>query len=118
MDQKPHTPSEYATQACITACWDCHRICLHTAMNDCLDSAENQVKKKLFRLLITCSELCQVSANLQLGNSDFQHRLCELCADACTACAAECEKQGGMAECVKACMACAESCAQMGSIQD
>lgn len=118
MDQNPHTPSEYATQACVATCWDCHQICLQTAMNDCLESSENQVEKKLFRLLISCSEVCQVSANLQLVNSDFQHRFCELCANVCKACAAECEKHGGMAECVKACLDCAESCTQMGSIQD
>lgn len=118
MAQKPHTPSEHATQACIEACCHCHQICLHTAMNHCLETAENQVEAKLFRLLVSCSEICQLLANLQIGRSDFQHRFCELCANVCAACASECEKQGGMKECVETCRACAESCEQMGSIQD
>lgn len=118
MDQKPHTPSQYATQACIDACSHCHQICLHTAMNQCIESGANPVEAKLFRLLISCAEICQVSANFQLGNSDFKHRVCELCAEVCEACAANCEVLEGMESCVKACRACAESCRQMGSIQD
>jgi hypothetical protein len=87
-------------------------------MTNSLDSDENHVDTKLFRLLISCAEICQVSANFQLGGSDFKHRLCELCAEICEACAAKCEKVGGLEECVEACRACAKSCEQMGSIQD
>jgi hypothetical protein len=117
MDQKPHTPSQYATQACIDACFHCHQICLSTAMNRCIDSGAVPVEAKLFRLLISCAEICQVSANFQLGNSDFQHRICELCAEVCDACAANCEAIEDMEPCVKACLACAISCRQMGVIQ-
>jgi hypothetical protein len=118
MDQKPHTPSQYVTQACIDACSHCHQICLYTAMNQCIESGANTVEAKMLRLLLSCAEICQVSANFQLGNSGFQHRVCELCAEVCEACAANCEVLEGLESCAKACRACAESCRQMGRIQD
>ncbi|QSA97752.1 four-helix bundle copper-binding protein [Methylococcus sp. EFPC2] len=114
-----HQPAltEHAMQACIEACSHCHQICLHTAMNHCLKAGGKHVKAKHFRLLMNCAEICQLSANFQLGSSVFQHRLCAICAEVCEACATDCEEIGDMDECVQACRECAESCRQMAAVE-
>lgn len=115
MKQPAHTPSEHAMQACIVACSHCHQVCLDSAMNYCLKTGGNHVEAEHFRLMISCAEICQASANFQLSGSPFHHRVCEVCAEVCEACALSCEKLDGMEECVKACRECAESCRQMAS---
>jgi len=117
MHQQAHLPTEHATQACIEACSHCHQVCLQTAMNHCLETGGKHVKAKHFRVLMSCADICQTSANFQLASSIFQHRLCEVCAEICEACALDCAKLGDMEECVVACQECAESCRQMAGMQ-
>jgi hypothetical protein len=113
MQQPAHT--EHAMQSCIDACNDCHQICLQTAMHHCLETGGKHVSPEHFRLLLNCAEICQTSANFQLGNSAFQSHLCALCAVICEACAADCKIIGGMDDCVEACEECAESCRKMAN---
>jgi len=105
-------------ESCIEACNHCHQVCLQTAMNLCLETGGKHVEAEHFRLMMNCAEICQTSANFQLGSSSFSQRLCAICAEVCEACAADCRKIGGMDECVEACRQCADSCRQMaGSAQ-
>ncbi|MFA5017725.1 MAG: four-helix bundle copper-binding protein [Methylobacter sp.] len=113
MKQPTHT--EHAMQACIEACSHCHQVCLQTAMNHCLKTGGKHVEAEHFRLMISCAEICQTSANFQLSSSKFSHRLCEVCAEVCEACAADCKKIGDMDDCVEACEKCAKSCREMAS---
>lgn len=115
MNHPSHT--DQAMQACIEACSHCHQVCLQTAMNHCLKTGGKHVEAEHFRLMMSCAEICQTSANFQLSSSHFSHRLCEVCAEVCEACGADCEKIGGMDECVEACEQCAESCRKMASAQ-
>lgn len=117
MNQLAHTPSEHAAQACIDACTRCHQVCLQAAMNHCLEAGGPHVKAKHFRLMMNCAEICQTSANFQLGGSEYQHAVCTICAEICEACAVDCEEIGDMDACVEACRHCAESCRQMASTQ-
>lgn len=118
MNQPTHIEhSENAMQACIEACSHCHHICLQTAMNHCLEIGGKHVEAGHFRLIMSCAEICQTSANFQLSGSVFHHRLCLLCAEVCEACAADCEKVGDMDECAEACRECAVSCRQMAGVQ-
>lgn len=109
--------SENAMQSCIDACNDCHQVCLQTAMNHCLNTGGKHVEPEHFRLMMSCAEICQTSANFQLSNSPFSHRLCAVCAEVCEACAADCRKIGSMDECAEVCERCADSCRQMASVQ-
>jgi hypothetical protein len=111
MDHPTHR--KHPMQACIEACSHCHQICLQTAMKHCLETGGKHVAPDHFRLMMSCAEICQASANFQLIGSRFQHRLCEICAEVCEACAADCDALGGMDECVEACRECAVSCRQM-----
>jgi hypothetical protein len=116
MNHPVHT--EYNMQVCIQACSHCHQVCLQTAMNHCLNTGDKNIEPDHFRLLVSCAEICQTSANFQLINSHFHLRLCQLCAEVCEACAVACEMVGGMDTCAAACNACAESCRQMASMSD
>jgi len=100
-------------QPCMDACSHCHATCLHTAMVHCLDTGGKHVGADHFRLMMSCAELCQTSANFQLSGSSFHVALCGICADVCEACAKSCEAIGGMEDCVKACRDCAASCRKM-----
>jgi hypothetical protein len=111
------SPSVEAMQACIKACCHCHKTCLQTAMNHCLEVGGEHVQADHFRLMMNCAEICQTSANFQLSNSHFHHQVCAVCAEICAACALDCEKMGGMDDCVEACKACAESCQKMASVK-
>ncbi len=102
-----------AMQACIKACCHCHKTCLETAMNHCLEAGGTHVEANHFRLMMNCAEICQTSANFQLSNSHFHKQVCAVCAEICEACALDCEKIGGMEDCVAACKACAEGCQHM-----
>ncbi len=107
--------SQHTMESCIQACDQCHQVCLRTAMNYCLNTGGRHIEPEHFRLMISCAEICQTSANFQLSNTSFSHRLCAVCAEVCEACAADCRRIGGMDECVQACENCAESCRQMAT---
>jgi hypothetical protein len=100
-------------QQCIEQCMHCHRVCLQTAMNHCLEEGSRHVEPGHFRLMIACSDICRVAGDFMLMSSELHPKVCAVCADACDACAQSCEEIGGMEECVRACRQCAESCRQM-----
>ncbi|MEQ1620964.1 MAG: four-helix bundle copper-binding protein [Methylococcales bacterium] len=112
-----HTNTEHSMHDCIEACSYCHQVCLQTAMNHCLKVGGKHVEAEHFRLMMSCAEICQTSANFLLMSSNFHHRVCEVCSEVCAACALSCEKVGGMDECVDACTGCAESCRKMATAQ-
>jgi hypothetical protein len=109
--------AEFTLSACVAACSHSHQVYLQTAMNNCLADGGRHVEAEHFRLMMSCAEICQISANFQLIGSPFHPRVCEVCAEICEACAVNCEKIGGMVECVKACRTCAESCKQMANVK-
>ena len=102
-------------QDCIEKCLDCHAVCLREAMNHCLEAGGKHVEPRHFRLMITCAEICQTSANFMLSGSELHGATCGVCAQVCDACAESCEAVGDMEECVAACRACAESCREMAA---
>ena len=99
--------------SCLEACMQCHRICLQTALNHCLEAGGKHVEPDHYRLMVSCAEICQTSANFQLGSSPFSAQVCGVCAQVCLACAESCKKIGGMDECVAACEQCAQTCSKM-----
>lgn len=106
-------PNDPAMQACIDACLDCYRTCLSTAMNHCLEMGGEHVEKSHVSLMMACAEMCRTSAHVMLIGTDQHKHTCRACAEICRACAADCERIGGMDDCAAACRACAESCAAM-----
>lgn len=112
---KNTTVPGHEMQSCIDACLQCHRICLQTALNHCLEMGGRHIEPEHYRLMMSCAEICQTSGNFQLGSSRFSAQLCALCAEICDACATDCEQIGQMDDCVNACRKCAQSCYSMAS---
>jgi hypothetical protein len=102
-------------RSCIEECLRCHSVCLGMAMNHCLVQGGPHVEPGHFRLMMSCAEICQTSANFMLIGTAHHKRTCAVCADVCEECARSCEKLDGMEECVQACRRCAESCRKMAA---
>ena len=62
---------KHCMQSCIEACSHCHQVCLQIALGHCLNTGGKHVEAEHFRLMMSCAEICQASANLQLGGSVF-----------------------------------------------
>ena len=107
------TTSSKNMQSCIDACDQCHRMCLQSAMNHCLEAGGKHVEPGHFRLMMNCAEMCQTSLNFMLSNSHFSKQVCAVCAEICDACAESCDQLDGMEDCAKACRECAKSCRSM-----
>lgn len=104
------SPSDPNLQTCIDLTTRCHRVCLQTALNHCLEKGDKHVEPEHFRLMINCAEICQACTNFLLGGSTFTEEICTVCADICEACALSCEMIGDMEDCVRICRECSVSC--------
>lgn len=113
MHDKMSHPMDKSMQQCIDECHNCHSVCLHEAMNHCLETGGKHVEPSHFRLMLSCAEICETSANFMLMSSEQHREVCGVCAQVCEACAQSCEQVGEMQETVDACRRCAESCRQM-----
>ena len=104
------------SQDCIEACTQCAQVCLQAAMNHCLEQGGEHVAPAHLRLMMDCADICQLSARLQLGSSEFAEDFCALCAEVCLACADSCDTLSGMEDCAEACRQCAASCETMSGM--
>ena len=98
---------------CIDRCIECHKVCLHEAMQHCLEVGGDHVAPEHFRLMITCAQMCQISADFMLAGSMLHMQVCGVCAQVCEQCALSCRQLDDMEMCAQACERCAESCRKM-----
>lgn len=103
-------------QMCIQNCVVCHQICTQM-INHCLQKGGVHASPEHIRTLMDCAQICAVSADFMMRNSDLHHSTCRVCAEACIACAQSCERLGDqdemMKSCASICRQCAESCEKM-----
>lgn len=104
-------------KSCIDACNACATACEHCASEDL---KENDVKKMIdcINLDRECSSICRTAAHIMSMGGKFSKDICTLCANACDACADECEKHTGMKHCVACaaeCRNCAKECRKMAA---
>lgn len=106
-------------EQCIQDCLDCHSVCLETAVDYCLAMGGRHAEQNHIRLMLDCSEICQVSANFMLRGSNFSSRVCNLCSEVCDQCAESCDQfrdDKKMETCADVCRRCSESCRQMAGM--
>ena len=80
------------------------------------DQGGRHAETNHIRALLDCIDCCTTCVNFMLRDSPAHRRMCEMCADVCDACAANCERFADddiMKECAKECRRCAESCRKM-----
>lgn len=101
---------------CLKACQDCSRECNET-FHHCYEQLAQGKKEhaKALHLAADCAKFCNLSADLVASMSPLMVYACASCAEACKACAAECDKFDSpqMKECGKACRTCEASCRAM-----
>jgi hypothetical protein len=104
-------------QMCIQNCVQCAQVC-EQMIQHCLKQGGPHSAPSHIRLLQDCAEICAVSANFMLRESEFHGRTCAVCADVCLSCAEDCEKMKDdemMRMCAEVCRRCAESCQKMAT---
>lgn len=101
---------------CIEACVACLVAC-EMCSDACLDEKDAGMMKACIRLDRDCADACAAAVRAMSRGGPLADALCRSCAEACDACATECEKHAGMADhcklCAEACRACAKACRQM-----
>jgi hypothetical protein len=104
-------------QDCIQECISCHATCLQ-AITYCLQMGGEHADPAHIRLLMNCAEICQVSANFMLNNSELHGLTCEVCAAFCDRCAESCfrfEEDSQMQQCARTCRSCFLACEDMAA---
>ena len=102
---------------CIDACVTCVVACSHCA-TECLTQEHIGHLAKCIQLDLECAAICRSAAEVMSLGSGFSAHLCRVCADACNACAQECEKHAEMDHCLvcaEACRNCAKTCEEMAT---
>lgn len=107
-------------QQCIDECTHCHQTCL-SAIRHCLDQGGDHAASNHIGLLLDCAEICQTSANFMLRGSQRHQETCGACARICRACEHDCRQMGigddsMMQQCAEACSNCAASCERMANM--
>jgi hypothetical protein len=85
-------------------------------MVHCLDMGGKHAESSHISMMIDCAEMCNMSTDFMIRNSNMAADVCEKCAEVCDMCAEECrsfEDDSEMMECADTCEACAESCRTM-----
>lgn len=90
--------------SCIEACNECAEACDYCA-DACLDEEDVADLVDCIRLNRDCADLCRLVATLLARGSSFTPSIVRACADACDACARECDEHP-----LEHCRACAEAC--------
>jgi hypothetical protein len=104
-------------KTCIDACNACATACEHCAA---ADLKEEQVKMLIDCILmdLECSTICRATVKIMTINGKFADQMCAICAQACDACATECEKHIHMEHCktcAEQCRKCAGECRKMAA---
>ena len=92
-------------QECIENCMASHKSCEQLIIH-CLMKGGAHADANHIRTLMDCSQICRVSADFMLRDSQLYHQVAEVCALACQACADDCRQMSDD----NAMMACADIC--------
>ena len=100
---------------CSVACYSCFVACERCAA-ECLKERDVNMLANCIKLDLVCAAICKTTGEALSLGSEFSHKLCQLCADICVACAEECEQHDAMThckECAEECRKCSEACLDM-----
>ena len=104
--------------ACIRACLACAQLCTETVTH-CLLRGGAHAEANHIATLLSCAEICQVSANAMLRGSHTHLSTCRACSEICKACAASCDTitdDEVLKRCADECRKCCESTAAMSRV--
>lgn len=100
----------------ISQCLECFRCCSELVPH-CLSMGGDPAESHPISLLSACALICETSAKMMMLESEWHLQTCEICAEICRKCAADCEDIANgdrmMLQCAKICRSCAKSCERM-----
>lgn len=101
---------------CVDTCLDCAAMCNYCA-HSCLQEDNVNMMAECIRMNLECAAMCKAAAEMMIYDSSNAKELCQLCAQICDNCAAECGKHehGHCKECAETCRRCAEECRKMAA---
>src|SRR5262245_45293303 len=119
-DGPPETADGHGDRSldtCADACGKCLREC-EACSGHCAGLLAGGRKEHagVLRLCQDCADLCTAALRLVSRRGPLLEAICETCARACDLCAASCEKFPGdrsLAACAGACRTCAAACREM-----
>ncbi len=102
---------------CIEECFNCAQICISCA-DACSGEHDPKELRQCIRLDLDCADICVMAGTLasrRTGSNDAVLRdAVTLCAEACRACAQECDRHSALHEhcaiCAEACRTCEAAC--------
>jgi len=102
----------------IELCLRCAAICQHCA-SSCTKEEDVKMMADCIQLDMECETLCIATAKLLSLGSRHGAALAAICADACDACAKECEQHDNKhcRECAAICKECAAACRRLKESQ-
>lgn len=110
MDMSAHVQT---TSDCAKACEECATACIQMGDAD----ARGHDMTLCITLTRDCADIATLCGRLTARGSQFMQSFMNVCAEACEACATECEKHADhMAHCkacAEACRKCADECRSM-----
>lgn len=108
------TQLDYTT--CIEACLMCAATCNYCA-SSCTREKDVNMMAQCIQKDMECAAICYSAAELMSLGSSRAPTICQLCAEICDECAAECEKHAfrHCQECAEACRKCAAECREMAA---
>jgi hypothetical protein len=112
-----HDAHNTAFLECSKACSDCQRECDACAVHCTQElAAGNKDHMATQATCLDCANFCAAAAQISARGGTFADLICESCAEACSRCAAACEKlpdDERMKECARQCRHCEAACRKM-----
>jgi hypothetical protein len=103
---------------CADLCHACHRACVDAMMYS-LGRGGAFADPDHIRLLADCIQLTAATADFLLRESPIAGAVCGVCAEACDACATECETYNDerpLSLCARLCRRCAAACQGLSGV--
>lgn len=98
----------------------CHETCTKGLIHS-LNEGGDFVRKDHIVWLLDCSEICKVSTNFLLRDSDYSGDILNLCSYICEDCAESCETffdDAHMKNCAEICRKCSDKCRDAVDIEE
>ncbi len=92
---------------CAQTCYEC--------LNACLGEKDAYKRKRLIKILLECSKMCETTAFIMSVDGKFVKKQCQLCVEVCDVCAQECAvfEDAYCRKCAEECRICTDKCQEM-----
>lgn len=96
----------------VAALHECYRTCMTGFAVHCTRVGGHHMAREHLRRMLSCIDLCALTADFLLRHSPHTQELCLLCAEVCQQCATSCQALDNpdMHHCARSCEVAAQAC--------